>query len=487
MRLAEILPNIPDTCPLGGANKETIKDNKFIQMFSPLKKKEIYRIGNTDLYVDVNDCYLNEGSFGKVYVAFPMDIETGRLDKTQPVALKRFEYDKDNPNQLQTIKNESHNLQRYFKDVSPVGTAARSSASLRSFDPLYYFFTMQYFDGSPLIIDSDHGAFFNPDLDNLSLRQIISLSREGAAFLQLLHNRTASDPRIIVHSDVKPHNFLLVFVDEEPRLMPVDFGLAVILKNANAAQVTQCGGTPATMAPEALNNRIGPKSDIFSFISVIGALFQQDVYSNRFDNINNCWRLDRPFDISTLLNNFKDPNDPELIREWQTLGIAPDIQKLLCTLLITFSERMGNMEYDKRPDTDSVLFFFSTLEKFLLSYEFSKSLNQEGLNNKRDFYLTQLILLTGDLWDKESGILKTIPSPIIAANARHFAKQQTVNLLVSDLNFQEQPHLCQAVISSHQNNKLTLDTIVAAHNAVVISVTPTPPEANNYHSRQISL
>lgn len=499
MRLADILPQIPGQYKLGKANVETVKKNGFIQLPSRQTPIEIYRIEDQYFFVDLNACYLNEGSFGKVYVVFPINLETGEIDQTKPRALKRIDYDSNDKQQYAKITQEKQDLKRYFKSVSEVGVASRSAASLRSLEPLCYFFTMEYFDGSPLIEVLDGELCFNDDLEALTFRQIISLIREGAAFFQLLHQKTPADPNILIHSDVKPENFLVVFVDGEPRLMPVDFGLAIILSTAELTQLSQCGGSPHTTAPETISGQVGPKSDIFSFLSVIGALFRQVVWRNRFDQENHYWHPDWPFNIESLLDNFTDPNNPSLISEWQhsengakwqQLSIDAETQPLLKQLLLDFCNRVGSLEYEQRPDAEAVLFFFSAFEKFLLSYEMEQKLaenhsNADDLKNKRNFYLSQLILHATGLWDKECGIQKNISNPLSAARSRQFAhKQLTTNCYVSELNYAEQPKLCQAIINHYQSNTLTLNTIETENKLKVNKLTnpqletPTPAPAS---------
>jgi len=102
--------------------------------------------------------------------------------------------------------------------------------------------------------------------------------------------------RGIVHRDLKLENFL--FVDEDAtELRMIDFGLAKYFKSGEDV-VGRPGGTPYTMAPEALKGIYSDKCDVWS-IGVIaflclsgdapfGGCTEGCSMKELYDNINNC-------------------------------------------------------------------------------------------------------------------------------------------------------------------------------------------------------
>jgi eukaryotic-like serine/threonine-protein kinase len=74
----------------------------------------------------------------------------------------------------------------------------------------------------------------------------------------------------VIHRDIKPENVLL----HEGRALVTDFGIALAVREAGGARITQTGislGTPQYMSPEqALGEQdIGPRSDLYSLGAVL--------------------------------------------------------------------------------------------------------------------------------------------------------------------------------------------------------------------------
>jgi eukaryotic-like serine/threonine-protein kinase len=103
-------------------------------------------------------------------------------------------------------------------------------------------------------------------LSGRSLRQVID---DGGAVgdaravdlvIQLLAALSAAHEAGVIHGDVKPDNLVLVGEGDSERLVLVDFGLASL----QAADARSVGGSPPYMAPEQLQGRLDPRSDLFA-------------------------------------------------------------------------------------------------------------------------------------------------------------------------------------------------------------------------------
>jgi serine/threonine-protein kinase len=94
----------------------------------------------------------------------------------------------------------------------------------------------------------------------LDLPEAIAVIRQTAAALQ------KAGEQGIVHRDIKPENILLAPSGE---LKVADFGLARVVSDSEALQLTQLGmtmGSPLYMSPEQAEGRpVDPRSDLYSF------------------------------------------------------------------------------------------------------------------------------------------------------------------------------------------------------------------------------
>jgi serine/threonine-protein kinase len=95
----------------------------------------------------------------------------------------------------------------------------------------------------------------------------LPLSELGPIAHQLLDVLAAAHEKQIVHRDVKPEN---TFITKKGAIKVLDFGIARLLENADAATATRTGralGTPAFMSPEQARGRvkeIDAQTDIWS-------------------------------------------------------------------------------------------------------------------------------------------------------------------------------------------------------------------------------
>lgn len=82
--------------------------------------------------------------------------------------------------------------------------------------------------------------------------------RQGFSALAYLHQRR------IQHNDIKPENMMITYIDNQPHLVLIDFGLANVLP-PDRDYIIGHSGTSLYMAPEHLShNKMAPKGDVWS-------------------------------------------------------------------------------------------------------------------------------------------------------------------------------------------------------------------------------
>ncbi|HEX5035137.1 MAG TPA: serine/threonine-protein kinase, partial [bacterium] len=113
-------------------------------------------------------------------------------------------------------------------------------------------FWMEYVEGQPLLEASARAGS----------EQILKWLEEGLEALHYLHHQG------LLHGDLKPANLL---IDREGHLKLVDFGLAGLTNRLSAQQGARPGGSLPYLAPEAVEGRRRPASDLFS----LGTVFYQ--------------------------------------------------------------------------------------------------------------------------------------------------------------------------------------------------------------------
>jgi len=153
--------------------------------------------------------------------------------------------------------------------------------------------------------------------EGLSEKEVIALGLQIASALEEAHEHG------IVHRDLKPSN---IFVTSKNQIKILDFGLAVLLKPSEAADitlsdsdVTGISGTLPYMAPEQL---LGKSADTRSDIYAVGTvLFEMATGSRPFDNT-----------LSTALSNdiiYKQPPRPASLRH----GLSPRLEEIILKCL----------------------------------------------------------------------------------------------------------------------------------------------------------
>jgi WD40 repeat protein/serine/threonine protein kinase len=181
---------------------------------------------------------IGAGGFGEVYRAYQPQV---RREVAIKVILPQF------ANQLEFIRRfeaEAHMVaQLEHPHIVPLYDYWR--------EPDGAYLVMRWLRGGSLE-DALKGGPWSPEATVQLLDQI-------AAALMLAHQRG------IIHRDLKPANILL---DEGGNVYLTDFGIAKVMTTPRSASQTQPGvvpGSPAYMAPEAVNNEpLTPQTDIYS-------------------------------------------------------------------------------------------------------------------------------------------------------------------------------------------------------------------------------
>jgi serine/threonine-protein kinase len=98
----------------------------------------------------------------------------------------------------------------------------------------------------------------------LSISEAVGLTSQVASALEYAHRRG------VLHRDIKPENILL----QEGQALVADFGIALALRKAGGARLTETGltvGTPQYMSPEqaAGDRDLDGRSDVYSLAAVL--------------------------------------------------------------------------------------------------------------------------------------------------------------------------------------------------------------------------
>ena len=115
-----------------------------------------------------------------------------------------------------------------------------------------YFIVMEFIDGNPLRADIQRfGSDFLVD-------KAVEIAISVTSALSVAHQWEGA---IVVHRDVKPENIML---DDNGRIVLLDFGFARLLERTGFAQTATRVGTPRYMSPEQFDRRADPKCDIWA-------------------------------------------------------------------------------------------------------------------------------------------------------------------------------------------------------------------------------
>lgn len=121
----------------------------------------------------------------------------------------------------------------------------------------------QTYDGRPYLVMQ---YIPGESLRSVLRSQRLSLERVGNLIRQIASALTAAHAQGVIHKDLKPENIILQTVGDEEYVKLIDFGIAKVLDSAGEAGIktTTIVGTLPYMAPEQLEGKSSPASDIYA-------------------------------------------------------------------------------------------------------------------------------------------------------------------------------------------------------------------------------
>lgn len=299
---------------------------------------------------------INHGAKAAVYPAWEIISENGkyRLDEKNPIAIKIIQ---------QKVMKSSVINQDYDKHTQERETLFEASISNQNHrvrnlpDPMDYkgnhMIFMKFLPQNKIPLLDSVSRIQNRELfEKLSLTQKAEILMSIAMNIHQMHNDTLYS-HAFAHLDIKPDNLRInIELDDQNKIINLqtefcDFGTAHYLKtdsielqDKRAGKESEC--SPAYLAQEQGMGKFGPKTDIFSIAPVFYAILGgTNPLSERGGQYK--WALNG-YNMSGIL----DPLPSGLSVE--------DKQGI-----IDFLKKMGDMNYDARPNSDELLKFTTKL------------------------------------------------------------------------------------------------------------------------------
>jgi serine/threonine protein kinase len=313
---------------------------------------------------------IGSGSYGVVYLAYPVDLAKLKIDESKKLAVKKIRFG------VEFNLNEVALFKRYYK-----------TSELVLHDSNYYL-VMTYLDGDDLYqIDQQGIPTLSNDIAALNFGQRIALIQNIIMFVDMLHHETPSTGAPLAHSDLKGSNIRAKIVKSKNGhykydVYLLDFGIASeMAAESNQIQEDSPKGTPIYMPIEVFKEKRGLKSDIYAlaaiFITLLGA---KAPFRNKMALSN---AHDEQYTAAFCLDG--------IFTGYQVPEFDPDVLGYLRLFLF----RMQSNDYRKRPDTDQVLRFFTTLNNYCEYYHLDP--------DSEDNYVrvATLALLASGWWEME--------------------------------------------------------------------------------------
>ncbi|MFN7096406.1 MAG: protein kinase domain-containing protein [Gammaproteobacteria bacterium] len=377
---------------LNAEQSNSLLSNNVIQCYTTKKTPffDVYRIAIRDdagelvdeqyYLVNTSDStsFLGQGAFGKVLKAYLLKVDrtnadsqgqTFAVDILHPVVLKCCFEKEDKERQELDLLQEISILHQIDPDVSRgITTVTYANGEIA------FVFAQRYIAGKPV----KHTALQN-QIAKLSITERSLIQLQG---MMQIHNFHCQTNQPVLFADIKLENTLLAIsvVNGQIQIIfsLIDVGVSLTLTSQNITDIINAMGSIATMAPEVANRQASPKSDIYSYVSIM--LYWLGVDEPRVEKAKDRRKLDA--DGQIILSNYimKDYLHPGKI-------ILPSINvqtRLQIQVLITkFIMRMMATKVELRADTHESLSFTNTFYHLCLLNDRMQAINHYKENNSR--------------------------------------------------------------------------------------------------------
>lgn len=317
---------------------------------------------------------LGRGSYGNVYKAYPVNPATGELIKDKKLAVKKYK------GNAVVNPNEAKIFDTYYSGCELITSG----------DDTYM--VMSCLPGKNIMSTQKRGAILNVEFSQFTFEKRVELIYNIMLAINLIHHNTPRTGNALIHGDINGSN-IIVNVDEETGQIDVyviDFGLSQeVDDDADTVQSAELNGTPLFMPNELVEHEVhGIKSDIYALTPIFSAILGA---------VN-------PFALKTTLpyynpEYYKTPYDfTGMFTGYEMLAYT----KNLLAYITKFLNRMQDNDFEKRPDSDEVLRFFTTLNK--LCKIAAVNIKDEGIYACE----AKLAILADGLWKDD---LSDMPAP----------------------------------------------------------------------------
>lgn len=283
--------------------------------------------------------FIGKGSYKEVFMAYPLNPDTGELDIASPKAAQACDRNHYN-------EGESKITSTYYNGKSELPTIIGNTV---------YFIT-EHLPGPDL---TNENGQLNPEFRNLSFGTTLEVIHQISIAMNLLHNNTPYTGSARAHNDVKGENIKVNIQNGRVDVYPLDFGFTGEVAGPDDF-IKGRVGTLLYIAPEVVTeDRMSIKADIWS----LGAIFRLLLgVTNVFDekylhaDLANMYPRDRQFHWTNFIN--EGYGSENLLKPFESEIAATGMP--FYEIISQFLTRM-ELEYNIRPDSDEVLTFTTKL------------------------------------------------------------------------------------------------------------------------------
>lgn len=356
---------------------------------------------------------IGRGSYGTVYLAHPVDHDSGVIDLTTKLAVKKFR----NIDELNA--REATFFNSYY-----------GQCELLHSDKFDYM-VMEYISGKSIMHNNNSDSTYglNNNLAKLDFCSRVKVIMNIMMTINLIHHDTPNTGTALVHGDINGSNILINLDDQTNSINVyiIDFGLAKELEvPQDELQPAPMVGTPLFM-PKELAGDIslhGVRTDIYALTPIFACILGA---TDPFINRNKLrWYekgyFETPYDFTGLCESLAMPEYPYKIKK----------------LITRFLTRMQSIEPSNRPNSDETLQFFVKLNLFCVTYQ----------ENNHDTELPLLVAILSRLADGKS------------ITAIELAEGDVKEILIREAN---KPYLIRKIDLENRNQLSVYENIISKH------------------------